>query len=266
MSTIVFLHAHPDDEASGTAGTMRLAADSGHRVVCVYATNGEHGTVPGDLTDGETVVHRRRREAETSNALLGTARVEWLGYADSGMTGWAQNGHHESFHGADLDDAARRLVALLDEEDADVVVGYDWHGGYGHPDHVKVHHVVRRAVELAARRPRHLETTMNRDHMRRLYLQAREAGMIVPGEGEDWDPDQPADDGNPLGMPEAELHWHVDVRPVLATKRAALAAHASQEDVGWMLAMPEEQYAMAFGDEWYLEPGRPDGLVSAFPV
>lgn len=265
MSTIVFLHAHPDDEASGTAGTMRLAADAGHLVVCVYATGGEHGTVPDDLADGETVVDRRRREAETSNRLLGTARVAWLGYADSGMTGWEQNDRAGSFHAAELEEAAGQLAALLDEEDADVVVGYDWHGGYGHPDHVKVHHVVHRAVELAARRPRHLETTMNRDHLRRLLEQARQAGAVAPGEGADWDPDLPADDGNPVGMPEAELHWHVDVRPVLATKRAALTAHASQEDVGWMLGMPEDQYAMAFGDEWYLEPGRPDGLVSALP-
>ncbi|MGB3953790.1 MAG: PIG-L family deacetylase, partial [Brooklawnia sp.] len=45
VSTIVFLHAHPDDEASQTAGTMMLAAERGHRVVVVFATGGEHGTV-----------------------------------------------------------------------------------------------------------------------------------------------------------------------------------------------------------------------------
>ena len=56
----------------------------------------------------------------------------------------------QRLHGADLDEAARRLAAILDEEDADVLVGYDWHGGYGHPDHVKVHPVVHRAAELAA--------------------------------------------------------------------------------------------------------------------
>ena len=261
MSTIVFLHAHPDDEASQTAGTMRLAADAGHRVVCVYATNGDHGTVPADLAEEETVVLRRRAEAEASAQVLGTARVAWLDYADSGMTGWEQNSHELSFHGADTDEAARRLVAILDEEDADVLVGYDWHGTYGHPDHVKVHHVARRAAELAARRPRELQATMNRDHMRRLWQAAVAAGV----EGADWDPDQGADDGNPFGTPEAELHWHVDVRPVLAAKRAALASHASQEDVGWMLGMPEEHFAMSFGDEWFIEPGRPDGLTDASP-
>lgn len=264
MSTILFLHAHPDDEASQTSGTMRLAADAGHRVVCVYATDGDHGSVPDDLREGETVVDRRRAEAQASATVLGTARVAWLGYADSGMTGWEQNAHERSLHGADLDEAARRLVAVLDEEDVDVLVGYDWHGGYGHPDHVKVHHVAHRAAALAARTPRLLEATMNRDHMRRLHAAALEAG--VPPEEADWDPDSPADDGNPFGTPEAELHWHVDVRPVLTAKRAALAAHASQEDVGWMLSMPQEQFAAIFGDEWLIEPGRPDGLTVGHPL
>ncbi|TQM90787.1 LmbE family N-acetylglucosaminyl deacetylase [Ornithinimicrobium humiphilum] len=264
VSTIVFLHAHPDDEASQTAGTMRLAVDAGHRVVCVYATNGDHGSVPADLAEGETVVDRRRAEAEASAQVLGTARVSWLGYADSGMTGWEQNGHEQSFHGADTEEAAGRLAAVLDEEDADVLVGYDWHGGYGHPDHVKVHAVVHRAAELAARRPRLLEATMNRDEMRRQYLAAKEAGLVV--DGADWDPDAPADDGNPFGSPEAEIHWRVDVRPVIDVKRRALACHASQEDVGWMLGMGEEEFAGAFGTEWYIEPGLPAGMTVGHPL
>ena len=88
---------------------------------------------------------------------------------------------------------------------------------------------------------------------------------MLDGEDGDWDPDRPADDGNPIGTPEGELHWHVDARPVLAAKRTALACHGSQEDVGWMLSMPEEQFAAVFGDEWFIEEGRAAGIVSALP-
>ena len=102
---------------------------------------------------------------------------------------------------------------------------------------------------------------MNRDAMRGTFEQARAAGM-----DDDWDPDRPMDDGNPMGTPEAELHWRVDVRDRLERKRAALAAHASQtSDVGMMLAMPPEVFAAAFGFEHYIEPGRAPGMVEGWP-
>ena len=40
MATLVFFHAHPDDEAIATGGTMARAAAEGHRVVLVCATEG----------------------------------------------------------------------------------------------------------------------------------------------------------------------------------------------------------------------------------
>ncbi|WP_226346768.1 PIG-L deacetylase family protein [Agilicoccus flavus] len=254
VSTIVYLHAHPDDEASQTSGQMTLASRAGHRVVVVYATNGDHGEVPDDLVPGETLVARRRGEAQESATVTGAARVAWLDYADSGMTGWDQNADETCFHAADLDEAAGRLAAILDEEDADVLVGYDWHGGYGHPDHVKVHRVAHRAAELAARRPRLLESTMNRDALRRSAAAAKEAGL--EGVMGDFDPDGPMDDGNPMGLPEDEIHWAVDVSSVVDAKRAALACHRSQKtDIEGFLAIPEDAYALAFGVEFLAEPG-----------
>ncbi len=252
MPTIVFLHAHPDDEASQTSGAMARAVDEGSRVVVVFATDGDHGEAPDDLAEGETVVDRRRTEAEASAAAIGLHRVVWLGYADSGMSGWDQNSHEGAF-----------TAAPLDEEDADIAVGYDWHGGYGHPDHVQVHRVLHRGAELAARRPRLLESTMNRDAMRRFGEAAKAAGV----EGtEEWDPDQPMDDGNPLGEPESVISWRVDVSPWLERRRSALQAHQSQTtDVGMMLAMPPEVFAAFFGHEHYIEPGRAPGMVDGWP-
>src|SRR5687768_3197723 len=125
MSTLVWLHAHPDDESMLTGGSMLRAADEGHRNVLVVATGGEQGEVPDDLAPGESLVDRRRAETEASAALLGIERIVWLGYADSGMTGWEQNRHPGAFLQADTEDAARRLAAVLDEEQAAVLVTYD---------------------------------------------------------------------------------------------------------------------------------------------
>ena len=41
--TLVAFHAHPDDEALLTSGTMARAAAKGHRVVVVVATDGDLG-------------------------------------------------------------------------------------------------------------------------------------------------------------------------------------------------------------------------------
>jgi LmbE family N-acetylglucosaminyl deacetylase len=256
MATVVFVHAHPDDEATLTSGSMAKASAEGHRVVTVIATNGEHGEAPDDLGPGETVADRRRREAEASAKALGVARLSWLGYADSGMTGWEQNLHETAFHTADLDEAAGRLAAILDAEHADVVVGYDWHGNYGHPDHVKVHRVVRRAVELCDRRPRLLEATMNRDRVRAAAAEYRKQEPDV-----EWDVDAPMDDGNPLGTPEVEISWEVDVTAYLRQRRASLSAHASQvTDTARWIGLDDDAFALAFSTEFYIEPGRDPGM------
>lgn len=260
MATLVFFHAHPDDEAISTGGTMALASDGGHRVVLVVATNGDFGEVPDDLADGETLVDRRRAETDASAEALGVHRVHWLGYGDSGMTGWEQNANADNFHQADVDEAAQRLAEILREEDADVLTTYDWHGTYGHPDHVKVHSVGRRAGELVGD-VRVLEATSNRDAMVAMFEAARASGVDVgtPDEGADgdFDPNGPADDGNPFGEPESAITLCVDVTGVVDRKRAAIAAHRSQvTDSSFFLQMPEDVFVQAFGREWFIEPDR----------
>ena len=178
MGTLVCFHAHPDDEAITTGGTIAQAKAEGHRVVLVVATDGDHGEVPDDLAPGETLVERRRTETAASAAVLGIDRIVWLGYEDSGMTGWEQNADPSSFLQADVDEAAGRLAAILREEQADVLTTYDWHGNYGHPDHIKVHHVGHRAAELAGT-PACCEATMNRDHLVRLIADGQGAGQAM---------------------------------------------------------------------------------------
>jgi LmbE family N-acetylglucosaminyl deacetylase len=262
VATLVCFHAHPDDEAISTGGSIARAAAEGHRVVLVVATNGEHGEAPDDLAPGETLVERRRSETEASAAVLGVERIVWLGYSDSGMTGWDQNHEPDAFIQADLDEAAGRLADVLREEAADILTTYDWHGNYGHPDHIQVHRVGHRAAELAGTAAV-FEATMNRDHIRRQIEAAREAGetMFEGEDEEDFDPDGPADDGNPIGMAEAELTHAVDVSAYVAQKRRAVAAHRSQvTDTSFFLQMPEDAFASAFGTEWFIKAGDPPGL------
>lgn len=259
MATLVCFHAHPDDEVISTGGTIARATAEGHRVVLVVATNGDHGEVPDDLGPDESLVDRRRVETEASAAALGVHRIVWFGYTDSGMTGWEQNADPDSFHRADVDEAARRLADVLHEEAADVLTIYDWHGNYGHPDHIAVHRVGVAAGRLAPS-VRVVEATMNRDAFTRMIEAVREAGVSSDtadgAEIEEFDPNGPADDGNPVGTPEAELTLAVDVTAHLAVKRAAIRCHRSQiADTSFFLEMPDEAFAVAFGTEWFIEHG-----------
>jgi LmbE family N-acetylglucosaminyl deacetylase len=239
-----------------TGGTIARASAEGHRVVLVVATNGEHGEVPPDLAPGESLADRRRLETERSAEVLGVARVVWLGYRDSGMTGWEQNGHDESFHGADIEEAAQRLATVLREERADVLTSYDWHGGYGHPDHVQVHRVGKRTAELMPA-VRTVEATMNRTVIVERMKEAIAAGTMpaVDEEGREFDPEGPADDGNPFGTPESEISFAVDVAAYTGKKRAAIMCHRSQvTDASFFLQMPDDAFHEMFATEYFIDP------------
>jgi LmbE family N-acetylglucosaminyl deacetylase len=259
---LVCFHAHPDDEVFTTGGVMRLAADAGHRVVLVTATDGALGEVPdGLLADGERLVDRRRRELGASARALGVHRLEMLGYADSGMAGTPDNARAEAFCNVDVEVAASRLAQLLVEECADVLTVYDPHGNYGHPDHVQVHVVGVRAAELAG--VTHVyEATVNRDQMVRLMASNPQ-----------WDAEGTSPDVSEFGLPESEITTVVDVRAAMAAKRSAMAAHESQVgDFGPFLAMPAEQVEAALGQESFRRRGRATGhgatvaLETALPL
>ncbi|MDP1821408.1 MAG: PIG-L family deacetylase [Acidimicrobiales bacterium] len=250
MATLVSFHAHPDDESIQTGGTIAKAALDGHRVVLVFATKGEHGEVDeGFLDPGETLGQRREQECLRSAEVLGAERVEFLGHVDSGMIGTPENDLDGSFWSIPVDVAAERLASILQEEEADVLTVYDSDGAYGHPDHIQVHRVGVRAAELAGT-PRVFEATMNRDHFRRVVQQGIESGAI-PG---DEVPD--VSDTSTFGRPEAVITTCVDVRLHLPTKRASMAAHASQiSETSFFLQMPEEAFEASFGWEWFIRHG-----------
>jgi len=252
VPTLVCFHAHPDDEAIATGGTMAKAASEGHRVVLVVATKGEHGEVPdGYLRPGEQLWERREAETHAAAEILGVARVEFLGYADSGMLGTPENDLPESFWQADVEEAARRLAAIAEEEGADVLTAYDENGVYGHPDHVQVHRVGLRAGRLAGT-PKVYMSTINRDHARRGLARARETGVPIPG---DIDPDD-----FQLGVAEERITTRVDVREHIEVKRRSMAAHGSQiPETSFFLALAPDFFVDAFGWEWYILVGAPPG-------
>ncbi|MDV3221348.1 PIG-L deacetylase family protein [Intrasporangium sp.] len=251
--TLLAFHAHPDDEALLTSGTMARAAAEGHRVVLVVATDGELGQAAADYA-ADGLAARRRAELEASARALGVARVEHLGYADSGLGPdvLPDPPGRIRFVRADTDEAARRLATILDEEHVDVLLGYDANGGYGHPDHKKVHLVARRAAELAGT-PRLLEATVPRDAITR--------AIDLVGKVYRFPPEFDRHSFDRAFSARREITHRINVRRHIAAKRASMRAHASQASadggadrtLAAFLRIPRPIYDLVFGREWYVD-------------
>jgi LmbE family N-acetylglucosaminyl deacetylase len=267
--TIVAFHAHPDDEALLTAGTMARAAAQGHRVVLVLATDGGAGLAADELRDDGGLGARRLEEARRSSAALGVARVEWLGYADSGSGAEPEPDVPgvTRFCRAPVEEAAERLAAVLLTERADLLLSYDANGGYGHRDHVRVHEVGARAAEIAGT-ARVLEATVPRDTIVRA-VRALSRVYRFPAE---FDPSS----FERAYSARSEITHRVDVRRFARAKRASMRAHASQatgggaasvgdggqtgdRTLGAFLRIPRPVYDLVFGREWFRDPALPPG-------
>jgi LmbE family N-acetylglucosaminyl deacetylase len=243
MATVLAFHAHPDDEVLLTGGALAKAAADGHRVVIVVATDG----ALGHGTQGDS----RLRELEAAAAILGVARVIYLGYADSGHGPilYPDPPDRVRFARADSDEAAQRLAGFLREEAADVLISYDAYGGYGHRDHVKVHEVGKRAADLTGVRV--LEATLPRERVARALILARLLRLRVFDESV----------LSRLFTPRASITHQVNVRPYARQKRNALAAHRSQVLSDGSLApllriavrLPAPVFGWFAGTEWFAD-------------
>jgi LmbE family N-acetylglucosaminyl deacetylase len=245
--TLVCVHAHPDDEALFTAGVTSHYADRGYRIVLITCTNGQLGlddhARPGSdpLHDAEVTRATRAGELQRAAIVAGFSRVVTLGYDDSGMKGWAQNDRREAFKNADVAAVARTIAAVMDEENASVVVTYDENGFYGHPDHIMANVVTRAALELAASPKRLYYPVAPKGVLERFVAGARAQGVFLPA----WI----LDAGHTVS--DDAVSTTMDVRNFAKQKHLAIATHASQVDNADLVTMDEELFTLLFGIEYY---------------
>lgn len=169
--TVLFVHAHPDDETLATGALILELVARGIRVALVTATRGERGEVVPALRDvigADECALTRTREQELRCAVerLGVSQAYLLGraparasgrperrYEDSGMrwirpglAGPAPDVSPLALSAAPLEEVVDDLRSLIATVEPDLVISYDDNGGYGHPDHVRVRDAARRAA------------------------------------------------------------------------------------------------------------------------
>jgi LmbE family N-acetylglucosaminyl deacetylase len=239
---VLVLHAHPDDESIFTGATIRRLADAGCRVVLVTATGGELGGTRVPLAEDETVAERRLAELESAAEQLGVARLVLLGRRDSGLPDTADNIHPGALAAARFDRLARRVAQVALAERAEAVVHDDANGIYGHPDHVAVNRIGRRAALLAG--VTGYESTVDREH--------------IGGVGSHLLHGAARATGSAYGLPAEQISMTVTASDEeLSAKRAAILSHTSQVDPA-SLAGPG--FAAAYRYEWFRRSGVPTVL------
>ncbi|MFI0940871.1 PIG-L family deacetylase [Streptomyces sp. NPDC021020] len=257
--TLMAVHAHPDDEATGTGGILARYAAEGIRTVLVTCTDGGCGDGPDGVKPGEpghdpaAVAVMRRHELEASCDVLKISDLEMLDYADSGMMGWATNDAPGSFWRTPVEEGAARLAELMRHYRPDVVVTYDQNGFYGHPDHIQAHRITMAALELTDLTPKVYWTTAPRSMMQRFGEAMREFGADMP----EPEPAEAADTAETvtmaeIGLPDDEITTWVDTTAFSGQKFDALAAHASQGENIFFLKMGKERFGELMGVETFV--------------
>ncbi len=225
---VVAVHAHPDDEAITTGGVLADLAGRGADVTVITCTLGEEGEVIGDTYAALTNDHADQlggfRIGELREALrhLGARGIHLGGvgrWRDSGMAGSPAHANPRAFVNSGAE-AVDELADLFGQLRPHLVITYDPHGGYGHPDHIRAHEITHAAAGQIAgdhRIPRLLWTVSHRAEV--------EAGLAAIEHIPDgW---RRAQTGELPAVDEAVLAIDLDDR-AFAAKREAMRAHATQ--------------------------------------
>jgi LmbE family N-acetylglucosaminyl deacetylase len=161
---LLICYAHPDDESFGSGSLIARYVAEGVEVSLICATNGDAGTVAPERLQGyNSVAELRLAELDCADKVLGFKEVIKFGYRDSGMMGSADNQHPDSLWAAPLEEVTARVVEVMRRMCPQVVITFDPYGGYGHPDHIKMHQATLAAFH---------EVQADAEHPQKLYYVA----------------------------------------------------------------------------------------------
>ena len=248
----MMVHAHPDDESIVTGATLARYAAEGVGVTLVTCTLGEEGEViPDDLAHltadrDDTLGEYRVGELEKACVALGVRDHRFLGgagrFRDSGMAASPSASRPGTFAVADPEQAATMLAEVIREVRPHVLVSYDEHGGYGHPDHVLAHRITRRACVRAGERT--LAGTPWQ--VGKLYAIAQPVSVIeasIARLNEEAGPFTPPAQVSDIarGTPDSLVTTRVDGSAHWAAKAMAMRAHATQ------ITVDGERFALSNG-------------------
>jgi LmbE family N-acetylglucosaminyl deacetylase len=218
-ASLLVVLAHPDDELFH-AGMLAHLSDRGVRVTLASATDGEAGKAHPSVAPVADLGALRVEELRLSCKRLGIEEPVLLRFHDSARKERLRRDDPHALANVDMLDVEAAVRGLIAEVKPQVVVTFDPHGGYYHPDHVAISRATTAAFfssgVMGQAAPRRLfYAAMLRDVFRTLAEVSRGRGIL-----DGLDPDV-------FGCAPETVALTFDARPYLDRKLSALAAHQS---------------------------------------
>lgn len=215
-------------------------------MILLVATDGAAGLTSEAYSNSLDAV--RHAELMQSASVLGVNEVITWAHPDSGLHAENSSG----FAHTDADVLAEDLAVIIRKMNVDVVIGYDTSGGYGHPDHVHVHRIVRLAHKKVLDHCTLFEATLPREPIATAVDVAARLRLTPSG----FDPRE----FQRAWTPRNDITHRVDVRNYIDEKKHSIQAHASQahadgtvRTLGVLTRLPRPLFAALMGTEYYVK-------------
>jgi LmbE family N-acetylglucosaminyl deacetylase len=136
-ASLLVVLAHPDDEIFH-GGVLAHLAERGVRVTLVCATDGEAGKPHPSVGPVENLGALRVEELRLSCERLGLEPPVLLRFHDSARKERQRRDDPHALANVDMLDVETALRGIIADVKPHVVVTFEPHGGYYHPDHVAI--------------------------------------------------------------------------------------------------------------------------------
>jgi N-acetyl-1-D-myo-inositol-2-amino-2-deoxy-alpha-D-glucopyranoside deacetylase len=235
--SLLVVLAHPDDEAFSSGAILSHYAKLGVRVELLCATRGEAGKITDPSLSIEDLGKHRELELRRACAAMGIGEPRFMDYHDSGRLERLRRDDPKATINIDYLEMEQKILEVMRQTQPQVLLTFDPHGGYNHPDHLSVHRATTAAFFSSGHLPnppqRLFYTAISMERMREWI--ALPGGAMTPG----MTPEV-------YGVSDNTLAVRFDGTPYLAQKTAAIAAHGSQTGENSRIGQlpPEQREAM----------------------
>lgn len=218
--SVLAVYAHPDDELFHGGGMLAHLSRQGTRVTLACATRGEAGKAHPSVGPVADIGALRTEELRVSCATLGIPEPVFLDFHDSARKERQRHDDPRALANVDMLEVEAKVRAVIERVRPQVIVTFDPHGGYYHPDHVAVHRATTAAFfssgVLGTDAPARLFYCAFSQRAFREHADATRGWGVIDG----LDP-------NVFAVDQSLIAVSFDARPYMDRKLAAFAAHRS---------------------------------------